>query len=69
MLNVTSALEKEKLPAKLLLQVYDELIFECPEAQVENAAKCIKETMENVLQLKVPLKVSVETGFRWGEFH
>lgn len=69
MLNVTSALEKEKLPAKLLLQVHDELIFECPEAQVENAAKCIKETMENVLQLKVPLKVSVETGFRWGEFH
>ena len=69
MLDVTAALEKENLPAKLLLQVHDELIFECPTDSTTEATTCIKSAMENVVQLEVPLKVSVETGFRWGEFH
>lgn len=69
MLNVTAALEQKHIPARLLLQVHDELIFECPTAAVETAVQCIRETMESVVQLKVPLKVSVETGERWGSFH
>ena len=60
----------EKLPeAKLLLQVHDELIVECPENQAEEVAKIMKTSMESVTQLTVPLKVSVEIGKRWGEFH
>ncbi len=69
MLNVTAELQKNKIPAKLLLQVHDELIFECSEDKVDVAVQCIRSTMENVIQLKVPLKVSVETGKRWGDFH
>ncbi|MBR5866304.1 MAG: DNA polymerase I, partial [Spirochaetaceae bacterium] len=69
MLNVTDELQKNDIPAKLLVQVHDELIFECPEDYVEKAVECIQQTMESVIQLKVPLKVSVETGKRWGDFH
>jgi DNA polymerase-1 len=45
------------------------LIAECPENQAEEVANLIKTTMESVISLSVPLKVSVETGKRWGEFH
>ena len=69
MLDVTVALTRNRLPAQLLLQVHDELIFECPENIASEAAACIKSTMENVITLRVPLKVSVETGVRWGDFH
>jgi DNA polymerase-1 len=55
--------------AKLLLQVHDELIFECPKAEAEETARLIQHEMENAVSLSVPLRVSVETGKRWGEFH
>ena len=53
----------------MLLQVHDELIFECPEDSVEKAVMIIQHEMENAVQLKVPLRVSVEHGKNWGEFH
>lgn len=55
----------------MLLQVHDELIFECPDdsTTVENAVSLIKNCMENAIKLKVPLRVSIETGTNWGEFH
>ena len=67
--SVLAAMKKNNIPAKLLLQVHDELILECPKEYVEKAVECIQQTMESVIQLKVPLKVSVETGKRWGDFH
>jgi DNA polymerase-1 len=45
----------------LIAQVHDELIFDCPPEQVESASKIIKETMENIVQLSVPLTVNIET--------
>lgn len=54
---------------KMLLQVHDELIFECEKERADEYAKIIKEEMENVISLSVPLKVSVETGDNWGNFH
>ena len=69
MIDIDQALKKENSNAKLLLQVHDELIAECPENQAEEVANLIKTTMESVISLSVPLKVSVETGKRWGEFH
>ncbi|MCR4790283.1 MAG: DNA polymerase I [Treponemataceae bacterium] len=60
----------EKYPqAKMLLQVHDEIIVECPQDISDQVASTIKECMENVVKLNVPLKVSVEIGKRWGEFH
>ncbi|MCL1928509.1 MAG: DNA polymerase I [Treponema sp.] len=56
-------------PVRLLLQVHDELIFECPRAEAKAAAEIIRHEMENAVLLTIPLRVSVETGKSWGEFH
>ena len=71
MLEVSKALKETKSPAKLLLQVHDELIFECPDDQktIDETIALIKDKMENAVKLNVPLKVSVEYGKNWGEFH
>ncbi len=71
MINVTTALEEAKSPARLLLQVHDELIFECPDDQktIEATIALIKDKMEHAVELNVPLRVSIEYGKNWGEFH
>jgi DNA polymerase-1 len=69
MLKLDKALIKAKSPARLLLQVHDELILECPKAEAPAAAALVREVMEGAVQLRVPLRVSVETGKRWGDFH
>jgi DNA polymerase-1 len=69
MLNLDKALSAHKSPARLLLQVHDELILECPSGEAKAAAKLVKEEMEKAAVLKIPLRVSVETGKRWGDFH
>ena len=71
MINVTSALEEAKSPARLLLQVHDELIFECPDdqASIDATISLIKDKMEHAVELNVPLRVSIEYGKNWGEFH
>ena len=53
----------------MLLQVHDELILECPRELAEETAQLVKEEMEKAIVLRVPLRVSVETGERWGDFH
>lgn len=69
MLEVCRRLRESGCPAQLLLQVHDELIFECPQEAADEAVRLITEGMESVVQLRVPLKVSVEVGPRWGDFH
>ena len=74
MMNVQDAIDNDsKLKGKLnlLLQVHDELIFECADDKetVEHAVKLIREKMEGAIKLNVPLKVSIESGSNWGEFH
>jgi DNA polymerase-1 len=71
MLDVSKALEEENTQAKLILQVHDELLVECPDnpQTMEKTISIIKEKMENAVKLNVPLKVSIEYGKNWGEFH
>lgn len=71
MLDVDEALSKEKNGAKLLLQVHDELILECPDnpETIEKTIALVKDKMENAVKLSVPLRVSIEYGKNWGEFH
>ncbi|MDR1446828.1 MAG: DNA polymerase I [Treponema sp.] len=69
MINLDRRLVKEKSPARLLLQVHDELILECPKAEAGDAAALVKEEMEKAVSLSIPLRVSVETGKCWGDFH
>lgn len=71
MINLDKALKETGSPAKILLQVHDELILECPdnESDIEKTVSLLKNTMESAVKLRVPLKVSIETGKNWGLFH
>ncbi|MDR2485422.1 MAG: DNA polymerase I [Treponema sp.] len=69
MLNLDNTLRAGHSSVRLLLQVHDELILEAPHADAAAAAKLVQREMENAVTLKVPLRVSVETGKRWGDFH
>jgi DNA polymerase-1 len=69
MLNLDKRLSAEKSPARLLLQVHDELILECPKEEAPAAVKLVQEVMEKAVTLRIPLRISVETGKRWGDFH
>ena len=65
MINIYEELNKRKLKTKMLLQIHDELIFNVPESEKDEVKKLIKEKMENVYKLKVPLKVELEEGKNW----
>ncbi len=69
MIRLDAALSREGISARLLLQVHDELILECPDSEVDAVEKLVQREMESVIALKVPLRVSVESGQSWGEFH
>ena len=71
MLNVDAALREKNTGAHLLLQVHDELILECPDNQkaVDDTIALVKDKMEHAVTLQIPLRVSVEYGKNWGEFH
>ena len=69
MIAVDRALKKNIAGARLLLQVHDELIAECSEEQAKDTVFLLKTEMEKAVELSVPLRVSVEYGANWGEFH
>jgi len=60
---------KNRFKTKILLQVHDELLFEAPEDEITKVNQMIKEKMENVVQLKVPLIVDIGVGKNWYEAH
>ncbi len=65
MINVDRALKKRGLKARLILQVHDELVLDCPENEAQEAAEILKYEMENAVELKVPLTVDVHSGKNW----
>ncbi len=67
MVKIDQVLQKEKFQSKLLLQVHDELIFDVVASEKEKLEKVVKETMENVVKLKVPIKVGIDYGTNWYE--
>jgi DNA polymerase-1 len=69
MINLDKRLVDEKTQARILLQVHDELILECPKDAAARTVELVKTEMEHAVNLNVPLRVSVETGNRWGSFH
>ena len=69
MLKLDKRLSSERSKARLLLQVHDELILECPRETAAKTAELVKMEMEQAVSLSVPLRVSVETAERWGSFH
>lgn len=69
MVNVRRRLRAEDLEARLLLQVHDELIAECPAAEAERVAALLEEEMELAVQLSVPLIAEAHSGHSWAEAH
>jgi len=67
MLKVHDCFREESLDARLLLQVHDELVVECMESEAREVADRLKRIMENVVDLAVPLEVSVGIGENWDE--
>jgi len=69
MVNVYRRLRDEKLSAKLILQVHDELIVECPDNETEQVKEILMHEMENAAALSVPLTVDAHIGHSWAEAH
>lgn len=67
MIKVYERLKIEKVNAKLILQIHDELIVECEESEKETVKKILKNSMENVYKLDLPLKVDICEGRNWYE--
>lgn len=65
MLNIANALKKSSKQGFMILQIHDELMFEVPDDEIEYFKHLIKDKMENVISLKVPLTVDVEVGKNW----
>lgn len=65
MIDIDEILRKKKMKAKMLIQVHDELVFECPKEELEELSKLVNDTMINTYHLNVPLKVAIEYGDNW----
>lgn len=67
MIKVHARLEREKMKTRMLLTVHDELVFEAPEAELDQARKVVEAEMEGAYPLRVPLRVDIGVGPNWRE--
>jgi DNA polymerase-1 len=67
MLEVETALSKAGLSGQMLLQLHDELLFAVPRTELADTARLVRQVMEGVVRLKVPLTVDLRVGENWGE--
>lgn len=65
MVNVYKKLKESKLESNIILQVHDELILNVKAKELEEVKKIVKEEMENVLDIEVPLEVDINLGETW----
>lgn len=69
MVNIADLFLNKKLSARLIMQVHDELVVEAPVKEKEEVMALVKKEMEEVIKLKVPLKVEIALGKNWDEAH
>jgi DNA polymerase-1 len=69
MIHVDRALRRKRMQTAMLLSVHDEMIFEVPPDELDDAKALVREEMENVWALAVPLKVNLACGRNWAEAH
>ena len=69
MLSVNDSLKKQKIDAKLILQVHDELVVESHEKDTEKVTKILTDSMSKAAQLSVPLEVEIGIGKNWDQAH
>ena len=69
MIGVARRLREEGLQSRMVLQIHDELLFEAPAREVPQLQALVKDVMENVMRLSVPLIVECSAGINWLEAH
>jgi len=69
MVRISDRMAELRMASKMILQVHDELVFECPPDEAASLRGLVKEIMESAVELSVPLSVRVETGNNWAEIH
>jgi DNA polymerase-1 len=69
MINIQREIRREKLKSKMILQVHDELVFEVPDDEIPLMKKLVKDKMEGVAKLSVPVLISMAVGKNWDEAH
>jgi DNA polymerase-1 len=65
MIKIQEKIEKEKLPAKMILQIHDELVFESDGKEAQKLAEVFSSEMTGAIKLNVPLKVDITIGKSW----
>ena len=69
MIQVHKQIQEKSLNTKMILQVHDELVFEVPEAEIDQVTQLVRETMEHAVDLDIPLTVDIGIGDNWLEAH
>jgi DNA polymerase-1 len=69
MVNIDRAIKNAKMRAKMVLQIHDELVFDCPKDEVEELIVLVRKEMQSAYDFGVPLDVSIGTGANWLEAH
>jgi len=69
MLDIHREIIRRGMESKMIIQVHDELVFECPQEEFELLSALVREKMEHALEFEVPLKVNISAGKNWEEAH
>ncbi|MCL2137099.1 MAG: DNA polymerase I [Coriobacteriia bacterium] len=69
MIDVAKRIKADAYQAELIIQVHDELVFNCARDEVEDLCKMVKQSMEEAVSLRVPLTVEISSGANWAEAH
>ncbi|HWR89100.1 MAG TPA: DNA polymerase, partial [Dissulfurispiraceae bacterium] len=69
MIDIGSTIRQRRLRTRMVLQIHDELLFEGPSGEMEEVREIVREGMENVVPLSVPLRVDIGSGKNWAEAH
>ncbi len=69
MIRIHKRLSDDGFSTKMILQVHDELVFEAPDRELDAVSELIRNEMEGVMEMSVPLKVAITWGKNWGEAH
>jgi DNA polymerase-1 len=67
MIRIPPALSKAGLHGRMLLQVHDELVVECPQPELNSVPGVVREIMENAYQISIPLTTEARWGMNWDE--
>ena len=69
MINIHNEITQRNLTSKMILQVHDELVFDCLKSETDELTELVKSCMKNAIKLQVPLEVEIGVGNNWLEAH